>query len=201
MNTLSTTPSSVPRLARMLSCVLLPALLTDAWPRPNPPAISSSAPAKQPVLPPPPPPYLVVCLPPALRFAEAIIPIVPTSQPTVGGPPIPGGPNDEATALNRNGRNGDKSAASGSTNSATAVNASTNANGEPVPTPLPLDATAGGTAGTNGTSTSASGGITLLPDETPREIRAEDVIPYFRYPAAPSGNITPPPSSATYRQQ
>lgn len=54
--------------------------------------------------------------------------------------------------------------------------------------------------------------ISILPDDTRREIRAEDVLPYFQFPgSADSGTAIPviinqapaaaPPSSATYRQQ
>jgi len=56
--------------------------------------------------------------------------------------------------------------------------------------------------------------VSILPDDTKREIRAEDVLPFFQFPGAPdSGAIavpfstsqprgaTAPPSSATYKQQ
>jgi len=54
--------------------------------------------------------------------------------------------------------------------------------------------------------------VSILPDDTRREIRAEDVLPYFQFPgstesgAAPvviinQAPATPPPSTATYRQQ
>ena len=56
--------------------------------------------------------------------------------------------------------------------------------------------------------------VTILPDDTRREIRAEDVLPFFQFPgASDNGGVevpftssqpreTPPPrSSATYQQQ
>ena len=60
-------------------------------------------------------------------------------------------------------------------------------------------------------------GVSILPDDTRRDIRAEDVLPFFQFPAgndasnagtvvvpftpaAPTGP-TMPPSSATYKQQ
>jgi hypothetical protein len=56
--------------------------------------------------------------------------------------------------------------------------------------------------------------VSILPDDTRREIRAEDVLPFFQFPGAPdSGALvvpsttssprgtTAPPSSATYKQQ
>ena len=43
-------------------------------------------------------------------------------------------------------------------------------------------------------------GITILPDDTPRDLRSEEVLLYFQYPAAPAAGATPP-SSATYRQK
>ncbi|MET0262658.1 MAG: hypothetical protein ABW223_07155, partial [Rariglobus sp.] len=66
--------------------------------------------------------------------------------------------------------------------SAGSINAS-NAPTAPGIAPLPLEPT---------------GGISILPDDTPRVIRAEDVLMYFQYPLAAPANITPPPSSATY---
>ncbi|ATC64068.1 hypothetical protein CMV30_08945 [Nibricoccus aquaticus] len=59
--------------------------------------------------------------------------------------------------------------------------------------------------------------LPILPDDTKRELRAEDVIPFFIYPTAPASgearvNVivplntsqsqsTPPPSSATYQEK
>jgi hypothetical protein len=56
--------------------------------------------------------------------------------------------------------------------------------------------------------------VSILPDDTRREIRAEDVLPFFQFPGAPDGGAlavhftsssprgtSAPPSSATYKQQ
>jgi len=55
--------------------------------------------------------------------------------------------------------------------------------------------------------------VSILPDDTRTEIRAEDVLPFFRFPGSPDSGVavpftatqprgsTAPPSSATYRQQ
>jgi len=56
--------------------------------------------------------------------------------------------------------------------------------------------------------------VSILPDDTRREIRAEDVLPFFQFPGAPDAGAmvvpfttssprgtTAPPSSATYKQQ
>lgn len=46
--------------------------------------------------------------------------------------------------------------------------------------------------------------IRILPDDTPRDVGAEDVLPYFQFPGTvptPPSPATLPPSSATYRQR
>ncbi len=55
--------------------------------------------------------------------------------------------------------------------------------------------------------------VSILPDDTKTEIRAEDVLLFFRFPGSPDNGVTipftttqprgttAPPSSATYRQQ
>jgi hypothetical protein len=56
--------------------------------------------------------------------------------------------------------------------------------------------------------------VSILPDDTKREIHAEDVLPFFQFPGAPDSvgiavpfstsqprGTTAPPSSATYNQQ
>jgi hypothetical protein len=63
-------------------------------------------------------------------------------------------------------------------------------------------------------TTSSEKPISILPDDTRREIRAEDVLPFFQFPGAPDTGAlavpftttsprgtTAPPSSATYKQQ
>lgn len=55
--------------------------------------------------------------------------------------------------------------------------------------------------------------VTILPDDTPRDVRAEDFLPYFELPRSadgrsgapapftPAGAPVQPPSSATYQQK
>ena len=87
---------------------------------------------------------------------------------------------------------------------------------DPVPAPLAVTITTPeNTNPMTGTLPSSNlKPVSILPDDTKREIRAEDVLPFFQFPGAPeSGAVavpfttsqprgtTAPPSSASYKQQ
>ena len=68
--------------------------------------------------------------------------------------------------------------------------------------------------GVNATITTTEKPVSILPDDMRREIRPEDVLPFFQFPGAPDGGAlivppttaaprpaTAPPSSATYNLQ
>lgn len=195
------------RVVRLVACVLLPAF--------SPEVVASSLhltssragttrtpPQSLPVSPSDALPYLAVTLPPPLRFAEPLPPAAdPVSSVSVPhGPGHPAGLVEEIGALNQQAAMAASgpasgslpSAAPGSTGSAPPTTiAPAPAPGVPVPTPLIA----------SGPSTPPPAGVSILPDPTPRAIRAEDVLIYFQYPASSPSSGLPPPSSATFQQQ
>jgi hypothetical protein len=196
------TSSTVPgRLVRLLVCALLPACASEATAG----ILTSSSrrhgnipslPSTHDTPPVPSTPYLLVCLPPPLRFAERVEPAARISSLAVAGAPLhPSGLIEEIASTNQ------QAALSGQP--------SVPATGVPVPgespstaaTPAaPVDTVPAPVAG-NPVVPAPDTGVSILPDDTPREIRAEDVLLYFRLPAnSPSAGL-PPPSSATYQQQ
>jgi hypothetical protein len=131
-------------------------------------------------------PYLAMIGPAPLSFAIGERPLPP--EPVLPTPPkTPGNPLDSTQR--------------------TPI-AVTDANASSTPSPSAnneLNATV---------TTTSEKPVSILPDDTRREIRAEDVLPFFQFPGAPdSGALvvpfttssprgtTAPPSSATYKQQ
>lgn len=198
-----TSPSAPARLVRLTVCALLPAFIhesaaSDMQRSALPSTRSQRLPSRS--LPEPYPksvPYLVVSMPPPLRFAETVEPTDPISgQAAVLGPPHPGGLLEEIAALNQQ--------------AAISVSAPTSADGtissmppefaastEPHAEPTVTNTTTITTTET----TSSQPGVSIIPDDTPRAIRAEDVLVYFQFPGASSPDRTPPRSSATYQQK
>jgi hypothetical protein len=180
------------RWVRLAVCTLLPAFIQEAaaigMQRPNPGRSSAVR------LPPPPAPapaapsapYLLVCVPLPLRFAEPVATADPVSSlPTVLGPPHPGGLLEEIATVNQQ-------AALPFTGSFSAGTLSTESDsGAPSPDPgsVPIP------------TSPPQVGIAILPDDTPRAVRPEDVLIYFQLPASSPTHTPPPRSSATYRQQ
>lgn len=128
--------------------------------------------------------YLAMVGPSALTFAETAAPLPP--EPVMPAPPKP---KPEPTKTPANGNH--------------------SANLPPDPSTLkPATETTEPTAKPDDNGPKP---INILPDDTRREIRPEDVLPYFQFPGAADNNaptviINPapaaaPPSTATYRQQ
>lgn len=203
--TLSSAPA---RLVRLAVCTLLPAFVQEAaavgMQRPGfgrsgavqlpPPARPAPAPKS--------PPYLLVCLPPPLRFAEPVEPADPVSDlPTALGPPHPAGMLEEIAALNQQAAISPLPTAT--TPAAAPVDSS--ANPLAVTPPSSSVATSAEPSESADPATAPAAlprvGVSILPDDTPRAIRPEDVLVYFQFPATSPANNLPPPSSATYRQQ
>lgn len=183
------TPSSAPsRLVRLAVCTLLPAFIQElaAQDRQRPASTAKS------------PPYLLVCLPPPLRFAEPVESADPVStQPVALGPPHPGGLLEEIAALNQ------QAAMTATPPATTPSDHSSDTVLSPI-ADMPADASAVASVATPQASAPPASprlGLSILPDDTPRAIRAEDVLVYFQFPAAAPASDQPPQSSATYRQQ
>lgn len=165
-------------LARAVSLALLPALASETTARDRLPSSSPQPGQRQATLgwsairanr-----PYLAVVLPPPLRF-EAPPPPVDSHIPSAA-PPKPGGPAEETASANRD------SVAPAPDPAAASVAAPPPPLAPPPPAALPLPPA-----------------VSVLPDDTPREIQAQDVLPYFQFPGTPPP--LPPPSSATYRRR
>lgn len=177
-------PSPPPRLVRLVLCALLPACLQEVV------ASGVSLSARRPVARQAAPssqsgssPYLLVCLPPPLRFAETVEAADPVAPlPFVSGPPHPAGIIEEIAATNQE--------------AAVAVQ-------PPPPSNAPPPAHGAEVAGSADPAAAPPPRetVSILPDQTPRQIRSEDVLFYFQYPASAPANNLPPPSSATYHQQ
>lgn len=107
------------------------------------------------------------------------------ADPTlVMGPPNPGGPLEAISAANQE--------------------SSLHQDHSPVPAPIPPSQPAAPepaavTPTTPASQPPAAPPLTIIPDDTPRVIHSEDLLPYFRLPAAPATTL--PSSSATYQQQ
>jgi hypothetical protein len=195
-----TSPSAPGRLVRLAVCTLLPAFIPEAVAlslqrsattgRPSAAHVPPSAPAPAPRS----KPYLLVCLPLSLRFAEPVEPSDPVVDPvSVLGPPHPGGLLEEIAALNQQAAMSPSPSATASLPSLTP--AASTANTEP--------SESSGTASSPSLPTASPQiGVAILPDDTPRNIRPEDVLIYFQFPAAsPATPSSLPRSSATYKQQ
>ncbi len=166
-------------LVRLVACALLPACIqeTIAGTQPHPASRPKSV------------PYLHVCPPPPLRFAEPVeVAADPVSStPTVIGPPHPAGIVEEIAAMNQE-------AVIPSPPPSPVVTPAP-------PVPPPLESGSGSQSDASLDIASPQIGISILPDETPREIRSEDVLFYFQFPASAPSSEALPRSSATYRQQ
>lgn len=172
----STTPHP---LARLVACALLPACIQEAT------AATPSHLASRPKS----VPYLHVCPPSPLRFAEPVeVAADPVSStPAVIGPPHPAGIVEEIAAMNQEAVIPPHPPAPVVTPAASV--------------PSPLAPEPGSQSESSPETAGPQSGISILPDETPREIRSEDVLFYFQFPASAPSNEALPRSSATYRQQ
>lgn len=200
-----TSPSAPARLVRLTVCALLPAFIPEAAAgdmqrlaqarnrAPSLPPTSLPAPSSKSA------PYLLVSLPPPLRFAETIEPADPVSgQAAVLGPPHPGGLLEEIAALNQQAA----MTASDPASSSAAAPSTPPEFAEPAGPPTGPDVAITPTITTTATTpTSRLPGVSIIPDDTPRAIRAEDVLVYFQFPAATPPDRPPPRSSATYQQK
>lgn len=132
-------------------------------------------------------PYLALILPPPLHFRLAPPPIDPALRLTAGAPPRPGGPLEDVAAANQD------SAITSPDDSETTENASSE---KVAAEPSSME--------TNTPPARKMKPVSIIPDDTPRELHAEEVLPFFQYPGSVPNAPTPgslPPSSATYRQR
>ncbi|HEY0946770.1 MAG TPA: hypothetical protein VGD81_15930 [Opitutaceae bacterium] len=179
----------LPRIAWLLPLLASPALAVHAPPfvlRPAQAAARSSL------------PYLAAADPVAMRFAPPMPDPVVEPRLAAAAPPVPGGPSEEIAAANRGAQLPPEPSRS------------------PAETAMPateFDATVAPPETANATPPDRPPApVALLPDDLRREIRPEDVLPFFQPPggnfilavpppaSAPAGPALPP-SSATYRQQ
>jgi hypothetical protein len=175
-------PSYPLHVVRLVICALLPACIQEvAASGLSRPSIRSSImrtlPAPGPATHGESSPYLLVCLPPPLRFAEPVEAADPVSPlPTVIGPPHPAGILEEIASTNHE--------------AALPVTRPT----ATIPPPVPAQAEVMIEPARPQT------GVSILPDETPRVINSAEVLPFFEFPStAPTSAI--PRSSATYKTQ
>ncbi|CAM2821746.1 hypothetical protein [Rariglobus hedericola] len=176
------TPILQSQLVRLLVCALLPACIQEAsaGSLTTRPRVRSDAGAARSSPAPLSSPYLLVCLPPPLRFAEPVeIGDVAHRTAHIVGPPHPAGITEEIAASNHDAALTTAPAAPATVNPA-----------ETSPDVIPPVVAPLGVPG-----------VTILPDDTPRDIRAEDVLMYFQYARPAPPNTLPPPSSATYQQK
>lgn len=173
-------------LVRCLSLVLLPALTTEAGSSgfPNRPQGNHRPIQAQPSSPAPAPTsYLAVVGPPPLRFRDAPAPPPYELEPAAAGPALLD--NLESVPLPK-------------TSPATSET-------------LPVEPLPNAIEASRHTQHSVDEPAPILPDDLRREVRPEDVIPYFQIPRSrlrvgvpvptQPGASSLPPSSATYQQQ
>ncbi|HRE83022.1 MAG TPA: hypothetical protein PLN52_18395 [Opitutaceae bacterium] len=132
-------------------------------------------------------PYLALILPPPLHFRLAPPPIDPALRLTAGAPPRPGGALEDVAAANQD------SAITHPEDTDTTDNS-----------PPETAVTETPSVEIRSAPTRKVTPVSIIPDDTPREIHAEEVLPFFQYPgsvpnAPTAGSL--PPSSATYRQR
>ncbi|HTZ21104.1 MAG TPA: hypothetical protein VMC06_09500 [Opitutaceae bacterium] len=179
------------RLVRCLTLVLLPALVAEggqtgstyAGPAGAPPESSpeSSHPYSA--------PYLAVVGPPPMRFREPPAPPSFELEPVAMGPAqleetLPVSPPSSVAAGGRFDSSSPKAASQKSSTKSPASSPTANRPEDNEPS-------------------------SILPDDLHRDVRPEDLLPYFQYPRNGGAVIgvpapaqpTLPPSSATYRQQ
>jgi hypothetical protein len=125
-------------------------------------------------------PYLIATGPPGLRFCAPEAPPEPELRPVASGPPLPGLSAQETLVAEAN---------------SAAVQSAAEAAKKPESVIAPPGASPP-------PATAKPSPPAILPDDTRAQIRAEDFLPYFQVPGAPSaaspGGL--PPSSATYTQ-
>jgi hypothetical protein len=178
------------RLARRVSLTLLPALASESMvsvvhgattARATSSRMQSGSSRSAPSV-----PYLTLLLPPPLRFQDAPPPIDTTAHLAAAAPPSPSGPLEELAVSNRDAAV-TSTIAPGQSPSASEPVTSEGVQNEAVTPQAPRPSL-----------------VKILPDDTPRDVGAEDVLPYFQFPGTPPAAPTPstlPPSSATYRQR
>jgi hypothetical protein len=136
--------------------------------------------------------YLAMLGPAPLRFAEGQPPLPP--EPALPTPPKPKEPAIAPTPTSESAKVPVAATADPATTPAATTPENAESTGSPTPSTLKP--------------------VSILPDDTKHEIRAEDVLPFFQFPGSPEGSAmavpfttsqprgtTAPPSSATYKQQ
>ena len=181
------------RFVRCLSLVLLPALVAEGGqtrstcgnPAGSPPESSPESPYPYSS------PYLAVVGPPPMRFRE------PPAPPSFELEPVAAGP----AQLEENIQVSPSPVAAGGRLAPSSPMAAS-----------PKSSTKSPSSSPGANRPEESEPSTILPDDMRRDIRPEDLLPYFQYPRnggavigvpAPAQPAQPtlPPSSATYRQQ
>jgi hypothetical protein len=183
--------SGMARLLRCLFCLLLPALATDATPgprtvqRPIMPCgdgVASSA-------------YLPMIGPPPLRFAQGLPPPDLSTRPAPAAPPMPAVVDEIAAANTASAKS-------------SALLAHDTGSGADQHRTTPVEAAPEQTV----KRPSAKETPSLLPDENQREVRPEEILPFFQFPGSggtaivvPGVPVSPestrlPVSSAVYRE-
>ncbi len=131
-------------------------------------------------------PYLAVVLPPALTFQSATPPIDPALRLAAGAPPRPGGAIEDIAAENHDA----------------AVAMAPTLQSRPAPTGNPAQPEPAMSESSNPSKKLPP--VAILHDDMLREVRPEDVLPYFQFPGSALSAPLPAPipaSSATYRQR
>jgi len=180
------------RFVRCLTLVLLPALVAEGGqaasasrdPVGAPPESSPESPYPYSI------PYLAVVGPPPMRFRE------PPAPPSFELEPVAAGPAQLEEIMSAS-----PAAAGGRRDSSSSPMAASSKSSSPN---SPSSSAAAAAKRPEETEPSS-----ILPDDMRREVRPEDLLPYFQYPrnggGVPGVPVPPqptlPPSSATYRQQ
>jgi hypothetical protein len=190
------------RFLRRFVFLLVLVLGSEATPRAGPPLLQTGSPLPRPSRSRPEndgsSPYLLVIAPPPLRFAQAPPPDLST-HPAPAAPPLPSVMEDIATTNAASSRLVGPSRGADGTGSEQRQSAPS----EVTPAVPRAPAKAPGEKETPA----------LLPDDTQREVRPEEVLPFFQFPNSGGATIVVPPvstaperarlpvSSAVYRER
>jgi len=190
----------VARFLRSSVFLLVLALGSEATPRAGPPLLRAGPPLPRSTRPSPEnngsSPYLLVIAPPPLRFAQALPPPDLSTRPAPAAPPLASA-MEEIAATN-----------AAAARAALPYRGADGAGSEQRQT-MPAEATPAVPVKVPGKKESPA----LLPDDTEREVRPEEILPFFQFPnpggttiVVPPGPISPGPerlpvSSAVYRER
>lgn len=148
-----------------------------------------------------PTPYLLVCAPPPLRHAQ---PLPPPPEPGVrvcDHAEDPATVAEEIAALNQQSALGLPAVASDAAATGPAPAGPPAATGAAAAPGAPGVTAAAGDQSAIIVVEPPAAGVSILPDDTPVAVRAEDVLLFFRFPGNRPAQGLPPPSTATYSQQ